>query len=131
MAMPIIYVDRSEITGDVTQLKEAISTLVAFVREREPRLVTYGFYIDEAGSAMSVVAVHPDSESLGLHLAIGGPEFRKVGQFIDLQLIEVFGEPSEAILVQLQQKARMLGKAARVSVHSLEAGFARPPAGAS
>jgi hypothetical protein len=125
MAKPIIYIDRSEISsGNIPQVREAVSALVDFVERREPQLISYGFYIDDTASTMTVVAVHPDSASLELHLRIGGPEFRKVGEFITLRLIEVFGELTEVAVEQLYEKARMLGGAA-VVVRSAAVGFAR------
>jgi hypothetical protein len=127
MSMPIVYIDRSDIRpGMVADLRRAVHDLVAFVEAREPQLISYSFHIDSGASTMTVVAVHPDSASLELHLNIGGPEFRKVGAFITLRLIEVFGEPSETALGQLHEKARMLGDAA-VTVRAPDAGFARIP----
>lgn len=126
MAETIVYVDHSEIRpGRVEEVKKGIAELVEFVKANEPQLVYYAFYLNEAGSSMTVVAVHPDSASLDLHLRIGGPEFRKLAELIDLRLIEVYGEPSERVLRQLNQKALVLGEHGRVVVNQLEAGFAR------
>ena len=126
MSEPIVYIDHSVIRSpDVAALRNAVADLTQFVREREPQLVFYGFEIDEHTATMRVVAVHPDSESLETHLGIGGPEFRKVGAFIDLQRIELFGKPSSAVLEQVQQKAAMLGTEARVIVHTFASAFER------
>jgi hypothetical protein len=128
MSEPILYVDHSKIRpGRLDEVKRAIPELVGFVRDREPRLISYGFYIDESSSAMTVVAVHPDSASLELHLEIGGPRFRRFAEFIDLRLIEVYGEPSATALTQMRQKAQLLGEGGRVAVHELQAGFGRFP----
>jgi hypothetical protein len=125
MTMPIVYVDRSEIRpGAAAALRRAVARLVQFVHDREPQLVSYGFHIDTETSTMTVVAVHPDTASLELHLDIGGPEFRKVGRFITLRQIEVFGEPSEAAIQRLREKARLLGDAA-LTVRPVDAGFGR------
>lgn len=127
--MPIVYIDRSDVRpGMAADLRQAVSELVEFVEAREPQLISYSFHIDEEAETMAVVAVHPDSASLELHLTIGGPEFRKVGAFITLRLIEVFGVPSPPVLQQLHEKARMLGGATFI-VHSPDAGFARVPPG--
>lgn len=127
MAGPIVYVDHSDVKpGKLADLQAAVAQLVAFVEAREPQLIAYGFYIDDVGSTMTVVAVHPDSASLEFHLSIGGPEFRKVGAFIRLRTIEVFGQPSDTAVDQLREKARMLGDAT-VVVRSADAGFARIP----
>jgi hypothetical protein len=58
-------------------------------------------------------------------MKIGAPEFRKFAESIDLSGIEVYGEPGEAVLKQLRQKAEMLGKDGTVIVHKPYAGFAR------
>ena len=126
MSEPIVYIDRSVIRSpDVAGLRKAVADLTQFVRDREPQLVFYGFEIDEGTSTMRVVAVHPDSESLETHLGVGGPEFRKVGAFIDLQQIDLFGRPGSAVLEQVRQKAAMLGTDAQVMVHTFECAFQR------
>ena len=124
----LVYIDRSEILpGKLEELKGAASELVRFVSEHEPQLISYGIYLDQEASAMTVVAIHPNSASMEFHLAVGAPEFRKVGRHIDLRLIEVFGDPSETVVEQLEQKARTLGKHGHVVRHELVAGFTRFP----
>jgi quinol monooxygenase YgiN len=123
---PLVYVDHSDIRpGAVDDVRHAVAELVAFVEQREPRLLSYGFHIDPETSTMAVVAVHPDAASLQLHLQIGGPEFRKVGEFIELRLIEVYGGPGPVVRDLLEQKARMLGREARVVVRDRSVGFSR------
>ena len=76
---PIVYIDHSDIREDsFEELKAGIRQLVDFIEAREPQLITYGFYLDEDAAKMTVVAVHPDSGSLELHMDIGGEEFRKL-----------------------------------------------------
>ena len=122
----IVYIDRSVIRSpDVAGLRQALAGLTEFVREREPQLLLYGFEIDEQTATMRVIAVHPDAASLALHLSIGGPEFRKVGAYIELQEILVFGTPTDTVRQQLLDKAAMLGTDARVHVGELASGFDR------
>ena len=99
--------------------------LVEFIDAREPQLITYGFYIDEDGGKMTVVAVHPDSASLELHMDIGGEEFRKLGHLLRLTGIECYGRPSERALDQLRQRAAALGDGETVVSIGRFAGFAR------
>jgi len=128
MPEPIVYIDRSEIrAGRLEDVKKAISELVAFVDAHEPQLISYGVYVDEEASMMGVVAVHPDSASIEFHMEIGGPEFRKFAELIDLRSIDLYGRPSDAALEQLHEKAKMLGENGRVLVHELQAAFARFP----
>lgn len=122
----IVYVDRSDIRdGRLEALESAIPPLVGFIESQEPQLVSYGFHLDEEAGLMTVVAVHPDSASLERHMAIGGPEFRKLGDMIVLRQIEVFGSVSDRAREMLAQKAAMLGDGG-VTVHERFAGFAHP-----
>jgi len=122
---PIVYVDTSAIhDGKLEELKVAMKALAAFVEANVPQLISYGFFLDEDQRQMTVVAVHPDSASLEFHMEMGGAEFRKFADLIDLSRIEVYGRVSEAVLERLHQKARMLGRGT-VAVHEFYAGFAR------
>lgn len=126
MSEPIVYIDRSTIRpGRLRDLKRKIDDLVEFIDEREKQLLFYGFYLDEVASRMTVVAVHPDAASVELHMEVGGEAFRGFADLIDMEGIEVYGEPSDRMLEQLESKARDLGDRGSVSVGTLHAGFTR------
>jgi hypothetical protein len=125
MSEPIIYIDRSEIReGKLEKLKAAMNELVELVEANEPRLIAYNVYFTEDGTRMTVVHIHHDSNSLELHMKVAGPAFPKFAEFIKLSGIDIYGKPSDDLVEQLQQKARMLGNGT-VLVHSPYAGFAR------
>lgn len=125
MSQPIVYIDTSAIReGKLEQLEAAMKDLATFVEANVPRLISYGFFLDEDRTHMTVVAVHPDSASLQFHMDVGGAEFRKFADLIDLMSIEVYGRVSDAVLERLRQKAGMLGRGA-VVVREFYAGFAR------
>ncbi|MBT2408448.1 MULTISPECIES: hypothetical protein [unclassified Streptomyces] len=126
---PIYYVDRSDIhDGKLAEVKSGMRDLAAFAEEREPQLIAYHFYIDESESTMTVLAVHPDSASMELHMELGGPKFRAFGALIRMRSIDVYGRPSPEVVTQLRQKAEMLG-GGTVNFHTPQAGFSRlhPP----
>jgi len=126
MSELIVYIDHSDIReGKLPEVRAGVQELVDFVDTHEPQLLAYGFYIDEGGMRMTLIAIHPDSSSLELHMEIGAPAFRKFIELIDLRKIEIYGRPSERVLEQLQQKVQMLGKNGTVVVHDRSAGFAR------
>ena len=122
---PIVYIDHSHIREDsIDELKAGVQRLVEFIDAREPQLIMYDFYIDEDAARMTVVAVHPDSQSLERHMEIGGGEFRKLAPLVTLTAIECYGRPSERALEQLRDKAAALGDGgALVSIERF-AGFA-------
>jgi hypothetical protein len=122
---PIVYIDTSTIReGKLEELEAAMKHLAAFVEANVPQLISYGFFLDQDSTQMTVVAVHPDSASLEFHMDVGGDEFRQFADLIDLSRIEVYGVVSDAVLERLHRKARMLG-GGTVAVHELHAGFAR------
>jgi len=123
-AEPIVYIDHSDIReGSLEELKAGVRLLVDFIDVREPQLIAYGFYIDEDAGRMTVVAVHPDSASLELHLDIGSPEFAKLAPLLTLTSIECYGEPSQRALGQLRNKAAALGDSGTVVSVGRFAGF--------
>jgi len=123
---PIVYIDHSDIREDsFEELKAGIRQLVDFIEAREPQLITYGFYLDEDAAKMTVVAVHPDSGSLELHMDIGGEEFRKLAHLLTLTAIECYGRPSERAIEQVRQKAAVLGNGGTVVTIERFAGFTR------
>lgn len=128
MTDTIVYIDRSTINdGQVAVVKEKIQDLVRFIDQREPQLVGYQFYFDEDAGRMTVIAIHPDSDSLEFHMEIGRSAFAGFADFIDMHAIEVYGDPSPAVLGLLRDKAEMLGEARQVEVHSPQGGFMRLP----
>jgi len=125
MSEPIVYIDRSDVReGKLGELKAAIEELVNFVESNEARAIAYSVYLNEDGSQMTVVQVHPDSASLEFHMEVAGPAFPKFKNLIQLSTIEIYGKPSAWLRKQLFDKARMLGSGT-VAVHKLQAGFTR------
>lgn len=123
---PVIYLDRSDVhEGCLDELKAGIDALVAFVDRHQPQMVTYSFHLDEPANHMTVVSVHPNSASLERHIEIGGPEFARLGAFLQLREIEVFGHLSERAVELVRQKAAALGDTRTVSLPKQFAGFHR------
>lgn len=105
-------------------MKPAMKGLVDFVEANEPRIIAYNVYLSDDGTRMTVVHVHPDSESFEYHMELAAPVFRQFVELVTLSSIHIYGEPSEKVLRQSHEKARVLGRDA-VVVDSLHAGFTR------
>jgi quinol monooxygenase YgiN len=122
-----VYVDTSEVReGALEELKEAINELVDYIDANEPRLLAYNVYLSGDGTRMTVVHVHPDSESLEYHMEVAGPVFQNFMELVTLSSIHIYGEPSEKLLGQVHEKARLLGRGAvAVVVDASYAGFIR------
>jgi len=125
MSEPIVSIDTSAVhEGRLAELKTAIAQLVEFVERNEPRPVAYNVYLDERGTRMTVVQVHPDSASMEFHMKVAGPAFARFVGLIRLSTIDVYGRPSDGLLESLRRKVEMLGTAT-VVVHERHAGFSR------
>jgi hypothetical protein len=127
-AEPIVYLDFSEFREDSLEpLKQAIEQLIDAIRPQQPQIVTYGFHLNEQAREMTVTAVHPDCASLERHMDIGRDQFRKVGEFITLKQIHVYGRVTAHAREMLEQKAEMLGGASLTVIERF-AGFDHLPA---
>jgi hypothetical protein len=127
MAAPIFYIDTSEVReGHLEELKTAMQGLAEFVNNNEPRLLGYNVYFNRDGTRMTVVHVHPESASLEYHMKVAGSLFPRYAHLVRLVTIDVYGEPTDAVLEQLRNKAQTLGSAS-VTVHELHAGVDRIP----
>jgi len=125
MAEAIVYVDTSEVReGALEDLKTGIKELVDFVAANEPRIIAYNVYLSDDGTQINVVHMHPDSASLEYHMEVAGPMFGTFADLVTLTSIVIFGRPSEKVLRQLHEKARLLGRGT-VTVRELHAGFTR------
>jgi hypothetical protein len=121
----ILFVDHSEVDeGALEELKQAMGRLVDFVEANEPQLIAYNVYFSDDGARMTVLSVHPDSASLEYHMKVAGPLFRDFVELVTLSAIHIYGEPSEKVVQQAHEKARLLGHGT-VTVEPLHAGFAR------
>ena len=121
----IVYVDTSDVrAGALEELKAGMKELADFVEANEPRLVAYNVYFSDDGTRMTVVHVHPDSESLEYHLEVVGPIVPRFAELVTLSSIHIYGEASETLLERLHGKAHLLGRGA-VEVGAPHAGFAR------
>lgn len=125
MSHPLVVIDSSEIReGKLEELKTALVELAEFVESNEASPLAYHIYFDEDGTRLTVLQIHPDSESMELHMNVAAPLFARFTELVDLSRVDFYGIPSEAVLDATRRKAQLLGNAA-VVVNDLHAGFTR------
>lgn len=108
----------------VEELKAAIAELVDFVEANEPGLIAYNVYLSNDGAEMTVVHVHADAASLEHHMEVAGPLFSRFVDLVALRSISIYGNPSQALMERLHDKARLLGRGTVVA-QKVYAGFDR------
>ena len=123
----IVYIDQSAVRdGMLNELKAAMTKLVDFVETNEPDLLSYDVYFSDDDTQMTVMHMHTDSASLAYHMEVAGSEFPPIGEFIELEAIDVYGRPGEELVHQLEEKASTLGDG-RVTIHDLHDRVDRVP----
>ena len=119
----IVYIDRSIVRdGRLTELKPAMAELTGFVEANEPEILAYTVYFNADEDRMTVMHMHVDQASLEFHMEVAGPKFPPIGEFIELESINVYGTIGKELEQRMREKASELGTGS-VSIHELHEGF--------
>jgi hypothetical protein len=80
---------------------------VDFIEANEPRLIAFNEYVNDEGTEVAVVQVHPDAESFEFHMGVVGDRAsRAYAETLDATTgIQVFGAPTAGILEMLGRQA--------------------------
>src|SRR6201989_1154141 len=108
MAGPLIFIATNRLKpGRLESERARVPGLVEFIQNSEPRLIAFNEYVNEAGYEVSVVQVPPDAASMEAHIALVAERARAAyAETLDATVrIQVFGQPSEAMLAALRQQA--------------------------
>ncbi len=124
MAVPMMFITTMAIEeGKLEAFKEAVAKSLAFLEENGPQVMA-AVYIDEEQMIANGVQLHRDSESILLHWQLADPYMRDVMQYTTTKGVEIYGEPSEAVMAGMERLSSM---GATVVVRSRLAGFSRLP----
>jgi hypothetical protein len=120
MPGPIVFVGTHRIhEGKLDIAKKASADLAQFVRDNHPRVLHFEIYIDDETHQMTVIQIHPDEESLMLHIQLAGDRLARAYEFLDTVGVRMFGNPSEPF------KEAAMGGREDVSFEQPFAGFSR------
>ena len=120
MPGPIVFVGTHLIhEGKLEIAKEASAGLAQFVRDNHPRVLHFEIYIDDVTREMTVIQIHPDEESLMLHMQLAGDRLAQAYDFLDTVAVKMFGHPSDPF------KSAAMGGRESVSFQTPFAGFSR------
>jgi hypothetical protein len=82
-------------------------------------MIAFGLYLNEAGTEARGIQVHPDSESLELHLSLVPSAMQEAYKYIEVGTFEVLGVPTDSL------RAKLLTFDPQQDFWPLWAGFAR------
>ena len=131
MSVPFIFIGTHRLKeGKLQDFEKSFGGLVDVVEANEPRMIAFNGYVNDDGSEVAVVQVHPDAASMEFHMQVVREHITHAYEELleETTSIQVFGELSDAAREMMQQLA---GSGVPLSVRSNPlGGFTRSsPAG--
>lgn len=108
MSAPFVFIATNRLKpGQLDAERRRVPGLVEFVAASEPRLIAFNEYVNDAGTEVTVVQVHPDAASMEAHMGLVRERAEQAyGETLDATVrIQVFGAPTEGVLDALRQQA--------------------------
>jgi hypothetical protein len=108
MSGPFIFIATNRLKpGKLADEKQRVPGLVDFIETNEPQLIAFNEYVNEDGTEVAVVQVHPDAASMAFHMEVIAE--RAAAAYAETleatTSIQVFGMPSKAIFDVLERQA--------------------------
>src|SRR5665213_835149 len=99
MPGPFIFIATNRLKpGALEAERRRVPQLCEFIEANEPRVLAFNEYVDDDGTEVAVVQVHPDAESMEFHMGVvREPAERAYAETLEATTsIQVFGMPSDA-----------------------------------
>jgi hypothetical protein len=108
MSAPFIFIATNRLKeGKLAAERDRAADLSSFIEENEPQLLAFNEYVNEEGTEVGVVQIHPDAASMGFHMGIVAERAaRAYAETLEATTsIQVYGEPNDAVLEMLRHQA--------------------------
>jgi quinol monooxygenase YgiN len=102
MAEPIVFINRFRIKpGMAEAFRQHYEASIAPVRDGKPGTLVQVAYENEDATAVVVVRVFPDADSLDQQLQGANERSRRTYEFVEPVSIELYGQPNPAALERM------------------------------
>jgi quinol monooxygenase YgiN len=108
MSEPFIFIGTHTIReGKLQDFRKQWLELLEVVEAKEPRLIAFNAYVNESGTELTVVQVHPDADSMLFHMQVARDHISEAYQSVleKTKRIDVYGKPSDTALEMIRQLA--------------------------
>jgi hypothetical protein len=104
MVEPLIFITTITLKeGKLEDFKHYSEQMGKFVQENEPRIIHFEQYINEDGTEVTGVQIHPDEDSMAFHMQVAGERMGQAYEFMDsIKSLQIYGEPSDAFVEQMK-----------------------------
>ena len=101
MSKPLIVVSTFKVKeGKVEDLKRYYKKVIGIVEPNEPQLIAFHGFLNEDGTEMTSIQVHPDTASMDFHMQVlrnnWDDQFSKYGQMLEVIRVDYYGTPPES-----------------------------------
>jgi hypothetical protein len=105
MSQPFIFIGTHRIKEHkLEDFERNYLDLLGIVEAEEPRLIAFNCYANEDGTEVSVVQVHPDAESMLLHMKVAREHIEHaIDDMLDVGSFQIYGTPSDAVFEMIEQ----------------------------
>jgi len=107
MSEPLIFINSFAIKeGKLEDLRQFLSEFFTVVEADEPRPLGINAYVNEDGTEVTFVQIHPDAASLEHHQQVAHEHTQRSQQFLGATTsIQVYGKLSDLVLKRTRQHA--------------------------
>jgi hypothetical protein len=105
---PFIFIATNRLKpGKLDAERSRVPSLVDFVEANEPRLLAFNEYVNEEGTEVAVVQIHPDADSMAFHMeVIADRATAAYAETVEATTgIQVFGMADNGVLAMLERQA--------------------------
>lgn len=108
MAAPFIYINTHAIQeGKLDDFRRFLPEFFKVIEAQEPRLLGLNAYVNENGTEVSFVQVHPDAASMEHHEQVVHEQTEQARQFLGATTsIQIYGKPGGFVQEQAGRVAR-------------------------
>ncbi|HSM55588.1 MAG TPA: antibiotic biosynthesis monooxygenase [Candidatus Sulfomarinibacteraceae bacterium] len=103
MSEPLIVISTFRVKeGKLEDLRRYYKKVIEIVESNEPQLIAFHGFINEDGTEMTSIQVHPDTASMDFHMQVlrenWDESFSEYGQVVDNISTEYYGAPPKSAL---------------------------------
>ena len=108
MTAPLIVVSTLRVKeGKLEEIRRYYKKVLEIVERNEPQLIAFHGFLNEEGTEMTSVQVHPDTASMDFHMQVlrdnWDESFSEYGQMLEMITIAYYGNPPESALQMDEQ----------------------------
>ena len=108
--MPIVFISRFRIKdGQLDAFRQYGREMTPKLRDVKPGTVGFLMYLDPDGSELTIIHLFPDAEAMDLHFEGAGERSQAAYEFLVPVGWEIYGTPSEAVVVSMREAAAASG----------------------